>query len=198
MRLSRSWRWLTLLCVLWTACATPVPAARAEGEEGEPWEPVASSWEEARADASCVVPLCGETGCAIWRCRDVVEQEEAPRVLLAQAVMEPPMVEMEPMLRSPGTPSRWWGRPLAVPGGAEPVFEIPWHNWNAREQYAPKVLRPPCVHSWEPLEKHHIFPQEFAKWFKGKEIDIHAFTVRVPRSFQPKRMRSGSSRENSC
>jgi uncharacterized lipoprotein (TIGR02269 family) len=144
-----------------------------------------------------VVPLCNETGCAIWRCRDVAEEQEAPRVLLAQAVVEPmleePMVEMEPMLRSPGNPSRWWGRPLAVPGGAEPVFEIPWHNWNAREQYAPKVLRPPCVRSWEPLEKHHIFPQEFAEWFKLKPIDIHAFTVRVPRSFHRWLHSGGSS-----
>jgi uncharacterized lipoprotein (TIGR02269 family) len=70
-----------------------------------------------------------------------------------------------------------------VPGGAEPVFEIPWHNWDVRGQYAPRVLRPPCVHSWEPLEKHHIFPRELAAWFKLKPIDIHAFTVRVPRSF---------------
>ncbi len=42
---------------------------------------------------------------------------------------------------------------------------------------------PPCIPSREPLEKHHIFPQELAAWFKIKKIDIHAFTLRLPKSF---------------
>ncbi|WNG52189.1 TIGR02269 family lipoprotein [Archangium minus] len=42
-----------------------------------------------------------------------------------------------------------------------------------------------CIPPSEPREKHHIFPQqeELARWFTSKKIDIHAFTVRVPRSF---------------
>ncbi len=62
------------------------------------------------------------------------------------------------------------------------MIEIPWHNWNIRGQYAPRALRLPCIRSWEPLEKHHIFPQqeELAPWFTRKK---NAFTVRVPRSF---------------
>ncbi len=37
----------------------------------------------------------------------------------------------------------------------------------------------------EPLEKHHIFPQqeELAQWFELNHIDIHAFTIRLPKSF---------------
>ncbi|ATB38591.1 hypothetical protein CYFUS_004026 [Cystobacter fuscus] len=42
-----------------------------------------------------------------------------------------------------------------------------------------------CIPSREPFEKHHIFPQEplLAGWFKRQSIDIHAFTIRLPRSF---------------
>ncbi|WP_233166461.1 TIGR02269 family lipoprotein [Archangium sp. Cb G35] len=162
--------WLALLGLLLSACATtPAP-----GESGfaEDVDPVAS-WEEAREDPSCVVPLCDEERCALWRCEDVVEVEEHP-VVLALA---------NGSLRPPPNPTRWWGRPLAVPGGREAVFEIPWHNWNIRGQYAPRVLKPPCVRAREPLEKHHIFPQALATWFKRKPIDIHAYTIRLPKSF---------------
>nr|WP_239014676.1 DUF2380 domain-containing protein [Archangium violaceum] len=63
------------------------------------------------------------------------------------------------MLRTPlvGNPNRWWGVPVAVPTGVDPVFEIPWHNWKARERLAFKEYR--------------------------SHIDIHAYTVRVPKSF---------------
>jgi len=145
MRLLPWKRWLTLLGLLLTACASSAPAVGEDVEYAEDVDPVAS-WEEAREDPSCVVPLCEEERCALWRCQDVVEVEDHP-VLLAFA---------HGSLYPLPNPSRWWGRPLAVPGGREAVFEIPWHNWNIRGQYAPRVLKPPCVRSWEPLEKHHI------------------------------------------
>ncbi|WP_375769756.1 TIGR02269 family lipoprotein [Archangium gephyra] len=166
-------RWLALLGLVLSACASPAPAVVDDAGPLEDVDAVAS-WEEARADPSCVVPLCEEERCALWRCQDVVEVEAHPVVLTRGTLnLRPPV----------GNPSRWWGRPLAVPGGREAIFEIPWHNWNIRGQYAPRVLKPPCVRSWEPLEKHHIFPQELAAWFKLKPIDIHAFTIRLPRSF---------------
>jgi uncharacterized lipoprotein (TIGR02269 family) len=171
MSLPVSMKWLALLGVLLSACVTSAPTAREDGETLD----VVSSWEEARADPGCVVPLCDEERCALWRCQDVVEVEDRP-VLLAFA---------HGTLHPPPNPTRWWGRPLAVPGGREAVFEIPWHNWNIRGQYAPRALRAPCIPSREPLEKHHIFPQEefLAKWFKEKGINIHAFTMRLPKSF---------------
>jgi uncharacterized lipoprotein (TIGR02269 family) len=37
----------------------------------------------------------------------------------------------------------------------------------------------------EPYERHHIFPQQklLAEWVESRGIDIHAFTIRLPRSF---------------
>jgi uncharacterized lipoprotein (TIGR02269 family) len=145
-------RGLPLLAVLLTACATLTPLVH----EGDEAAEAVSSWEEARADPSCVVPLCDEERCAVWRCRDVVEVE-APRGVEAPATV------------------------------ADPVFEIPWHNWKTREPRVARHLRHwQCsLRPKEPYEKHHIFPQatEFALWFKRQGIDIHAFTIRLPRSF---------------
>jgi uncharacterized lipoprotein (TIGR02269 family) len=179
MRFPHLRTWIALLCVAMSACATTASAVH--GDE-EPLDAVAS-WEEARADSSCVVPLCEEERCALWRCQDVVEVDDPP-VLLAWA--------NGARLPLPN-PNRWWGRPLVAPVGTEPVFEIPWHNWNIRGRYAALALRPPCIPSREPLEKHHIFPQEQAEWFKGKKIDIHAFTLRLPKSFH-RWLHSGGSR----
>ncbi|AKJ06921.1 putative lipoprotein (TIGR02269 family) [Archangium gephyra] len=194
---------LVLLVLLLTACAASAPAV----QEDESIETVSSSWAEARVDPTCVVPLCDGERCAIWRCQDVAEEEEekAPPIILARGnlpVARPPMVfrpvpglrpptdsNVSTELRSPlaDTPERWWGHPVAAPTYADPVFEIPWHNWKTRDRFVPKQLRhwmcsiPPR----EPYEKHHIFPQRktLAKWLTDKGIDIHAFTIRLPRSF---------------
>ena len=176
-----SWKkWLALLGLLLTACASSVPTVR---EEDEAPEVVSSSWEDARADPTCVVPLCGEERCALWRCQDVEEVDAHP-VLLAQAVV----VDQLPTLPlGPGaSASRWWGHPLSVPHYADPVFDIPWNNWKTRERSAPRLYRHQCLNPpREPFEKHHIFPQQqvLANWFKSNGIDIHAFTIRLPRSF---------------
>ena len=180
MRLLSSKTWLALVGLLLTGCASSAPIVR---EDGEAPEVVSSSWEDARADPSCVVPLCDEERCALWRCQDVEEVDARP-VLLAQAVVVDQLPTLPP---GPGTSaSRWWGHPLAVPHYRDPVFEIPWHNWKTRERSAPRLYRHQCLNPpREPFEKHHIFPQQqvLARWFKSKKIDIHAFTIRVPRSF---------------
>jgi uncharacterized lipoprotein (TIGR02269 family) len=168
-------KWAALLCVLWAACVTAPSAVRAD----ETPETV-SSWEEARADPSCVVPLCDEERCALWRCLDMVEVE-APSVVLTRGPM--PQALRPPLV---GNPSRWWGPPLAAPTRVEPILEIPWHNWKLREELSQQRQHPlGCMLPPEPLEKHHIFPQapELAAWFKSKGIDIHAYTVSLPRSF---------------
>jgi uncharacterized lipoprotein (TIGR02269 family) len=156
-----------LLCLLLTACVASPPLGREDHEAPQ----VVFSWEDARADPSCVVPLCDEARCALWRCQDLVEVE-APSVVPARTVVgsRPPLV---------GSPNRWWGLPLAAPTHVEPVLEIPWHNWKTREQFAHQKHPLGCMLPPEPLEKHHIFPQqeELARWFKLKNIDIHAFTI---------------------
>lgn len=179
-------RWLALLGLLWSACVASTPAVR---EEAETPETVSSSWEDARSDPSCVVPLCSEEHCAIWRCQDVTEVDTRP-VLLAQAMVPgaAPVPIPEPVVEEPlvagASPSRWWGIPLAAPGSADAVFEIPWHDWKTRERSAPKLFRHQCLKPREPIEKHHIFPQEerLARWVTNKGIDIHAFTIRLPQS----------------
>jgi uncharacterized lipoprotein (TIGR02269 family) len=186
MNLLASKRGVALLGLLLTACATSTPAVYEDDLEAPD---VVYSWGEARTDPSCIVPLCDSERCAVWRCQDVVEEETHP-VLLAQAMApaQAPIPQPVPMLRTPGVdnPSRWWGVPLAAPTTADPVFEIPWHNWKERQRLALKTYRIYCIQGpHEPYEKHHIFPQQpvLARWFKRKGIDIHAFTVRVPKSF---------------
>ena len=176
-------QWLAFACLLLAACATPTPGVREEGET-----PDAVSWEEARADSSCVVPLCDDERCVLWLCQDLVEVESSPSVVLARGptpqAMRPPLV---------GNPSRWWGHTLAVPTSAEPVFEIPWHNWKLRDQLARQKHPLGCMLPPEPLEKHHIFPQQkrLARWFKRQGIDIHAFTILLPTSVH-QRLHSGA------
>ncbi|PTL79459.1 hypothetical protein DAT35_34790 [Vitiosangium sp. GDMCC 1.1324] len=170
--------------MLLSACVTAAPEVR---EEAEAPEVVSASWDEARADPTCVVPLCDEERCAVWRCQDVADVDAHP-VLLAQAPVMEPMAEPmlpEPLVEGPGA-SRWWGHPLGEPRSASPVFEIPWHNWKTRELSSPRLYRHQCLNPpREPFEKHHIFPQEavLARWFTREGIDIHAFTIRLPRSF---------------
>jgi len=203
MGLTHFKHWFPLLAVLLTACATTTPAVHEDDEAAD----AVYSWEEARADPSCVVPLCDEARCAVWRCQDVVEVEaagveEAPSVVLAKGTYP---VVVRPLLRPLSRPTtdthvttavrepwednplRWWGHPVAAPTVADPVFEIPWHNWKTREPRVAKQLRHwQCsIRPKEPYEKHHIFPQavEFALWFKRRGIDIHAFTIRLPKSF---------------
>ncbi|HZH16489.1 MAG TPA: TIGR02269 family lipoprotein [Archangium sp.] len=141
-------------------------------------------------DPSCVVPLCDEDRCALWRCRELVEAAPSPSPSVVLALdttvgLRPPVV---------GNPNRWWGHPLAVPTYADPVFEIPWRNWKLRDQLARQKHPLGCMLPPEPLEKHHIFPQQqrLARWFKRKGIDIHAFTILLPRRFH-QRLHSGGT-----
>jgi len=164
--------WLAFSSLLLSACVTAAIAEREDAEKSK----TSSSWLEARADPDCVVPVCDEERCALWRCIDLVEVEESPVILTRGTPTVPPSGTF--------SPRRWWGYPLAAPSLADPVFEIPWHNWNVRGQLHYRDLRPLCIiPPREPLEKHHIFPQEptLASWFKLRDIDIHSFTIRIPK-----------------
>ncbi|MGZ3458654.1 MAG: DUF2380 domain-containing protein [Archangium sp.] len=126
MNILLSRRGFALLCLLLSACASSTSTVREDDETSE----AVSSWAEAQADPSCVVPRCDEERCAVWRCQDLVA-EDAPPVLLAQATIPELEPVPEPMLRTlpapEQIPSRWWGHPTS-PMGTEPIFEIPW-SW---------------------------------------------------------------------
>ena len=136
MSFPRSRMGLALLGVLLSACVTSAPAVR---EDVEAPEVVSSSWEEARADPSCVVPLCDEERCAIWRCQDVVEVDAPPGAVGAG--------RGSGVLRDRCSGLPWWSSPHPLvgttPGRAhyatEPVFEIPWHNWKPQERARPRT-----------------------------------------------------------
>jgi len=73
-----SMRWMALLGVLLSACVTSPSTGR---EEHEAPEAVSSSWDEARADPSCVVPLCDAERCAFWRCQTARPEDVPPPLL---------------------------------------------------------------------------------------------------------------------
>jgi uncharacterized lipoprotein (TIGR02269 family) len=182
-----------LLLLLLAACATTTPLRREDFEAPED----VVSWEQAHADPSCVVLLCEEERCGLWRCGDLkamtAEELEAAEQALAKAERSKasqilrtrgPMVLRPPV--SWTSSSRYWGYPLALPGDSEPVFEIPWNNWKSRAE-AERLSK---IHWWclppgEPMEKHHIFPQrqDLARWFEIHGIRIHDFTIPLRRSF---------------
>jgi uncharacterized lipoprotein (TIGR02269 family) len=74
---------------------------------------------------------------------------------------------------------RYWGRPLALPEEQGAVFIIPWHNHRHRHLLPSqqRLIDEANAKLNRPHEKHHIFPQEFLEWFKGKGIDIHQWTM---------------------
>lgn len=169
-------KWLLLL-LAFNACAGATPGAREDA--------AALSWAAAREESSCVVPSYDEARCALWRCRDLMEVDSVAitRTRSGAVALRPPWV---------GNPQRWRGHPLAVPTYADPIFEIPWHNWKRGEPSVQPRHPLGCMLPPEPLEKHHIFPQQqqLARWFKLKGIDIHAFTLFLPRSVH-QRIHSG-------
>nr|WP_255428738.1 TIGR02269 family lipoprotein [Corallococcus sp. AB038B] len=85
-----------------------------------------------------------------------------------------------------GGPQRTWGSAMNLPGGGEPIMVFPWYG-------TPKPV-PPQLPPGR-FEKHHIFPQapELAAWFKEKGIDIHLYTLPIPRHIH-QRVHNGGPR----
>ncbi len=65
---------------------------------------------------------------------------------------------------------------MRLPNGAGPVMVFPWYG-------TPRPVPPSRQLPAGRFEKHHIFPQaqELALWFRSKGIDIHQFTIPIPR-----------------
>lgn len=150
-----------LLCVmlLWPGCSSVAPSL-------EPSEEAEAECDAPGEDA-CVTLLCGDEACGFYRCEDVPGGVEL--------ALFPP--GRPPAAAAPGSgPRRNWGNGMRLPNGAEPVMVFPWYG-TARP--APPNRQLPAGR----YEKHHIFPQaqDLAEWFKGKGINIHQYTLPIPR-----------------
>ncbi|AEI62822.1 putative lipoprotein [Corallococcus macrosporus] len=128
----------------------------------------------------CVSLLCLGDACGFYQCEDLPGEVELARFPPAR----PPAAAA-----APGSgPRRHWGGGQHLPRGAVMVFP----NWNG----APARIIPPAhqltTGRWE---KHHIFPQarDLAEWFEGQGINIHRYTLPIPRDLH-QRIHGGGAR----
>ncbi len=158
--------WAVLLLV---GCAASGPAVSARAEV-----PEASSREAVCPEEDgCLTLVCGEDACAFYPCEDVVRYADT---------VVPVRGTLGPVNTSPAW--RFWGAPQGLPKSLEPVFVIPWRHHD-RKELLPSQKK--LLAQWEerlrrPHEKHHIFPQEFKRWFDQKGISIHQYTVLVDKA----------------
>lgn len=161
---------LLLLAMSLMACVAPRPLQ-------QQWEEVEVECSEPEEDA-CVTLLCGEDVCGFFHCEDVPGE-------VVQVRARPPVAAPS----APGSgPRRNWGNAMQLPGGGRPIMVFPWHG-------NPKPVPPPRQLPAGRFEKHHVFPQapDLAAWFKLKGIDIHLFTIPIPRDVHV-RIHSGGDR----
>jgi hypothetical protein len=112
------WQWVLLCCAL-AACATTSPSGIEIPDDAAAGQVV--SFEEACAEDSSLLALCAGERCGLYRCREVMAQEEAGRVVLTRggALMLPgPQVGVR----------RYWGSAQELPQDSRPVFIIPWNH----------------------------------------------------------------------
>jgi uncharacterized lipoprotein (TIGR02269 family) len=150
-----------LALLLLSACAATSPVRPA-------WEDDVTSCDEPSAD-QCVVLACDEGECGVFGCEDV-DLEAISEVSLAHGVE---LVRFRAPLRGPG-PSRNWRR-TGLREDARPRMTF---HFRYRHGYLPAF-----PHLEGELIKHHLFPQaqEFRKWFSDNRIDIHAWTMVIPK-----------------
>ena len=161
---------MVLLVVLLSACAsTNVTQQR--------WEAAEAAVEECDDPGAdrCTLFICGVGACALYHCEDV----DPGRIVRAQAV-----APVRPPAPAPGTarpfptpanPRRYWGSMQGLPEDAEPVFIIPWNETS--EEYAARLRKEMTDSPKRTWVKHHVFPQAFKKWFTGRGVNIHEWTL---------------------
>jgi uncharacterized lipoprotein (TIGR02269 family) len=167
IRMLRQWMWL-LLCSALTACAAVPLSASGGGEESE----AAASFEQLCVEEDSLVALCGGQQCGMYRCREVMEELTAGRVVLARTGGA--------VLQGPGSSAqRYWGSADGLPQTSKPVFIIPWGPKPPLLPSQKKMLEELEAERRKPHEKHHIFPQEplLKEWFALKGINVHEFTM---------------------
>jgi uncharacterized lipoprotein (TIGR02269 family) len=151
--------------LLLAACATSSPPSQA-------WE------EAAHADTStcddpdtdqCVVVACDEGECGVFSCEDV-DPEALAHVPLAHGAELARFPR--PPSRGPGTQRNW--RRAGLREDARPRLTF---HFRYRQGFLPAFPRLEGT-----LIKHHLFPQaqEFRKWFKDRNINIHEWTMLIP------------------
>lgn len=164
------WLWLLAAGVLAACAAIPISDVESPGCE------VATetfSFEEACADESSLVPLCGGEQCGLYRCREVQEHLPEGVVLTRGGGLSLPIVG--------GGAQRNWGSAQELPTDSQPVFVIPWRHRLPLLPSQIQALKEAEVERKKPHEKHHIFPQAFKPWFfqKGINIDEHLILLEV-------------------
>ncbi len=158
--------WLLLSSAL-AACATMPLAVSEGGEEAQG----AAPFEQLCAEEDSLVALCGPQQCGMYRCREVMEELTAGRVVLART---------GGVLPGPGSSvQRYWGSADGLPRTSKPVFIIPWGHKPPLLPSQKKMVEELEAEWRKPHEKHHIFPQEkeLKEWFALKGIDIHQYTM---------------------
>ncbi len=165
-RFRRDWVWL-LFCSVLAACATaPAPAASEEAGCEEAAETV--SFEQACAEESSLVTLCGNGHCGLYRCREVMERLTVGRVVPVKGGG----------LSLPGSGAqRYWGSAQDLPDNTRSVFIIPWGPRLPLLPSQQQMLAEAEAERRKPHEQHHIFSQAFKAWFSKKMINIHEYTM---------------------
>lgn len=161
------WKWV-LVCFALAACATTSPSGIEIPDDDAAGEVV--SFEEACAEDSSLLALCAGERCGLYRCREVMEQEGAGRVVLTRggALMLPgPQVGVQ----------RYWGSAQELPQDSRPVFIIPWKHRPELLPSQKQMLEEQAAERNQPHERHHIFPQAFRSWFTVQGIDIDEYVI---------------------
>ncbi|WP_426731742.1 SitA6 family polymorphic toxin lipoprotein [Myxococcus faecalis] len=115
--------------------------------------------------AAVLVPACTDDVCGLFVLEDLTRPD--PRVVYtrgAAAAVRPPQ----------SSPQRNWGRPQNLP--PEPVMVF---HWYAPDELPSETAFRERLDEWRrrPHERHHIFPQAFAGYFRSKGINVHEWTL---------------------
>jgi uncharacterized lipoprotein (TIGR02269 family) len=166
-RLFWRWMWLLLSCVL-AACATTQGSWSESADDDDAGELV--SFEEACEEDSSLLAVCAGARCGLYRCQEVIEQEEAGHVVLTRGgalVLPGPQAGVQ----------RYWGSSQELPQDSRPVFIIPWNQQPKLLPSQKQALEAAAEERNKPHERHHIFPRAFREWFTEMGIDIDEYVI---------------------
>jgi uncharacterized lipoprotein (TIGR02269 family) len=135
-----------------------------EGDEGQ-----AVSFEEACAEESSLLALCGGSQCGLYRCREVMEHFPVGRVIPTRGgALSLPSVQGA---------QRYWGSAQDLPQDMRPVLIIPWDHKPPLLPSQKEMLEEAAKERRKPHERHHIFSQAFREWFTKQGIHIDEFVI---------------------